>query len=340
MKPLCLPRPTPRRRQRGAALITAMVIVTLVITIAASMVWQQWRAVQVEAAERAVAQAQWILRGALDWGILILREDARNGGADHLGEPWAVPLAEARLSSFLAVDKENNTAADDLPDAFLSGQIYDVASRYNLMALINPTTGEIDPKQLDTFKHLCEFASLSPALADGIAQALRRAWLARLPEDADMMQKLGGPEGRDRAPIMPQTVDQLVWLGVDAGTIERLKPLVSLLPDTVPVNLNTAPREVIAAVLDIDLGRAERLVQYRQRNPLKQIDDVHAALGTLNLNGPSVDIKSDFFEIQGRLRLEDRVIQQRYTVRRSGNDVTVLFENVVSGVELPAGAPR
>jgi general secretion pathway protein K len=45
-------RPLPRT-QRGAALLTAMIIVTLVATLAAAMVWQQWRAVQVEVAERA-----------------------------------------------------------------------------------------------------------------------------------------------------------------------------------------------------------------------------------------------------------------------------------------------
>ena len=46
------PSPSP---QRGAALLTAMIIVTLVSTLAAGMVWQQWRAVQVEVAERARA---------------------------------------------------------------------------------------------------------------------------------------------------------------------------------------------------------------------------------------------------------------------------------------------
>ena len=88
----------------------AMLILTLVATLAAGMVWQQWRAIQVEAAERARTQSAWILSGALDWARLILREDARTGGADHLGEPWAVPLAEARLSTFLAADRDNNSA--------------------------------------------------------------------------------------------------------------------------------------------------------------------------------------------------------------------------------------
>ena len=103
-----------RSAQRGAALLTAMIIVTLVATLAASMVWQQWRAVQVEGAERARAQSAWILAGALDWARLILKEDARSAAnpVDHLGEPWAVPLAEARLSTFLAADQSNT---DDAP---------------------------------------------------------------------------------------------------------------------------------------------------------------------------------------------------------------------------------
>ena len=108
MNPLRTPRPQIRQRtrQRGAALLLAMIIVTLIATLAVSMVWQQWRAVQVETAERSRSQSAWILSGALDWAGLILKEDARPSAAqvDHLGEPWAVPLAEARLSTFLAAD--------------------------------------------------------------------------------------------------------------------------------------------------------------------------------------------------------------------------------------------
>jgi general secretion pathway protein K len=65
--------------------------------------WQQWRAIEVETAERARIQSAWILVGALDWSRLILREDslAQGGdGTDNLSEPWAVPLQEARLSTF------------------------------------------------------------------------------------------------------------------------------------------------------------------------------------------------------------------------------------------------
>jgi general secretion pathway protein K len=326
-------------RQRGAALLMAMVIVTMVTTIAASMVWQQWRSVQVESAERALVQSQWILRGALDFARIILREDARTGGADHLGEQWAVGLAESRISTFLAADRDNT---DDAPEGFFSGQITDATSRYNLYNLIDMGTGDVEPKQLAALKRLCEYTSLSPSLADAIAQALRKAVLAAAAQaDPDKLAKLGGEEARRAAPLLPQTVDQLVWLGLDAGTVERLRPYVILLPpmsETTKINVNTAPREVIAAVMEgVGLGNADRLIQVRQRNHFKDLEEVRLALGVASLPDAAIDVSSAYFEIQGRVRLEDRVLAQSYLVQRTmGGEgtVTVLFENQVAGIEL------
>ena len=154
------------RHQRGAALLTAMIIVTLVATLAASMVWQQWRAVQVEVAERGRLQSAWILSGALDWAKLILREDAKSSpGSDHLGEPWAVPLAEARLSTFLAADKDNT---DDAPEAFLSGSITDAQSRFNLRDLIDSSNNKVSAAGVTAFRQLLQAINLSPDLADGV----------------------------------------------------------------------------------------------------------------------------------------------------------------------------
>ena len=59
-------------REAGAALLAAMLTVTLVATLAAAALWQQWRSVEVETSERARVQAAWILVGALDWSRLIL----------------------------------------------------------------------------------------------------------------------------------------------------------------------------------------------------------------------------------------------------------------------------
>lgn len=302
---------SPARCQRGAALLLAMIILTLIVTLAAGMVWQQWRSVQVEAAERARVQSAWILTGALDWARLILREDAKSGGPDHLGEPWAVPLAEARLSSFLAADKKNNADDESGLDAFLSGAISDAQARYNLRNLVN-ADGKLDASEVAVLQRLCELSGVPASTGQRIAEGLQASW-----------------SGDANATVAPHTVDELAWLGVDPADIKRLQPFVTLLPPGAKsINVNTAPREVIAAVVDgLDVGSAERLVQFRQREPFKDVQNAAAQLpggsaATWDLH--RLGVSSNYFEVQGQVRLGDRVLQERSLVQRHGTDVQVL----------------
>jgi len=314
---------TGRTQQRGAALLMAMIIVTLVATLASAMIWQQWRAVQVESAERARAQSAWILAGALDWARLILREDARTGGPDHLGEPWAVPLAEARLSTFLAVDTAH---VEDAPEAFLSGSITDMQARYNLRRLVD--NGQVVDGEVLVLQRLFDSIGVAPDLAERIAAGLRNASATPGTKDAP-------PD----APLMPETIAQLAWFGIDAGSLQSMAPYVVLLPERTPVNLNTAPREVIAAVISgLDLGGAERLVQVRQRTPFKKIDDALQHLPPTivqRMDAKAVNISSSFFEIRGRLRLDDRVLEESSLVQRRGREVVPLSRRRENTRELP-----
>lgn len=309
-------------RERGAALLTAILLVALVSSLAASMVWQQWRAVQVESAERARTQSAWILAGALDWARLILREDAKSGGATTLSDPWATPLAEARLSSFLASDQART---DDAPEAFLAGQITDAQARYNLRNLVGDD-GNILPAELAVAKRLFESIGVAPDLADRLASGLRDAVTRP------------GTEGRSATPpLLPRTVSQLGWLGVDQDTQRRLAPFVVILPTRTLVNVNTAPREVIAACVDgMDLGAASRLVQSRQRTPFKSLADAQSQLPpTATLDPSRVDVKSNFFEVRGRIRLGDRVLEEVSLVQRRGLDVIPLQRQRTSLQDAP-----
>jgi general secretion pathway protein K len=299
--------------QRGAAMLLAMLIVALVASLAGTMVWLQWRAMQVEISERARSQASWILLGAMDWARLILREDARTPGADHLGEPWAVPLAEARLSTFLAADK-NNTS--DAPEAFLAGQIADAQARFNLNNLVDQ--GKPVEAQVRSLTRLLDSIGVAPSLAASLTEAT-----------------LAVASGREdgQTPIAPRSLDQLAWLGVPQSTIDRMRPYVTILPRTTPVNLNTAPREVIAALIDgLDLGSAERLVQARKRQPLNSVEEAKQVLGgNFTLDTQRVGISSTFFEVRGRLRTDDLTLEELYLVERRGMDVVVIQRKRVAG---------
>lgn len=313
----------PQARQRGAALLTAMLIVTLVASLAGAMVWRQYRAVQIEAADRARAQSAWILQGALDWARLILREDARTNRSepvDHLGEIWAVPLAEARLSTFLAADRNNNSAEDG-PEAFLSGSLADAQAQYNLRNVLRPADPALEQR---TLERLCESAGVAGGTAARLITQLRAAFA----EQADAAT----------APLRPQTLEQLRWLGFTAETVERLRPYLTLLPTPTPVNLNTAPREVIAALFDgMDLASAQRLVQQRQTSPLRNLEDAKAQLpSSIVLSAERASVASSYFLVSGRLRLEERVLEERSLVRRRDLEMQVLGRERVN-LQLEAG---
>jgi general secretion pathway protein K len=313
-------RQRPRQRQRGAALLMAMIIVTLIATLASAMVWQQWRAVQVEAAERARTQSAWILAGALDWARLILREDLRaspaSGPVDHLGEPWATPLAEARLSTFLAADKDNT---DDGPEAFLSGTITDAQARYNLRRLIGADGAPVKD-EVATLQRLCESVGLSGQVATQITNGMRDA-LATTPAAG--------------APLMPISVDQLSWFGIDGGSLAALAPYIVVLPSNTPtLNVNTASREVLAAVVPgMDLATSERLVQLRQHTPFTTPAAFEDQVKPLTVPAGAISVSTEFFEVRGRLRLSDHVLEQRSLVQRfpaTGQVSVIRTERVAS----------
>jgi general secretion pathway protein K len=301
-----------RGRQSGAALLTAMLTVTLVATLAASALWQQWRSAEVEAAERGRLQASWVLIGGLDWSRLILREDARAGGADSLSEPWAVPLAEAKLTTFLAADKNiSSDSLEGLPDAYLSGRIIDAQSKLNVLDLVD-AGGKPVANSVAAFTKLFDLlglpaqelsrmvANVQLALpanavvpdaanvgAAAVAAAASSATAASSASAATANGTSTGTTGNTGntglataassdtpAPLFPQRATELGWLGLSPATVAALDPYVTVLPMRVLLNLNTASAEAIyASVPALDMAGAKRLVAARAQNYFKTLAD-------------------------------------------------------------------
>ena len=321
------------RKHSGAALLTAMLTLALVATLAAGAAWQQWRSVETERAERARGQAAWILVGALDWARLILREDARSGGADHLGEPWAVALQESRLTSFLATNANNSALLSEQDDenVFLSGQMQDMQARLNVYNLIE--AGRISPPALAALAKLFDLQGLDTAELDAMAENLRFA--------SD-----NSPDNRSgsRAALLPQRLDQLGLLGLSNASLERLQPFIVWLPSRTPVNVNTASAEVLyASVPGLELDGARKLVRERQSQHFKSLADVGNVLPALAglFNDGQHSVASRYFEVLGQLRMADGaqsiVVMERSVVQRDGLDVKVLWRERGSFPLAPGG---
>jgi general secretion pathway protein K len=316
------------KRERGAALLLALLIMTLVATLAAGMVWLQWRGIEVEAAERARAQAEWLLNASLDWGNLILKSSNRAPHTeDDLSQPWATPLEETKLSSFLSAD--GNHTDDSGPEAYLSGQITDAESKYNLYnILVDPTKFN----EINRLKIICLAVGIAPETAETIGAGLRDSL------SAQQAAGQGGQAGNNV--LMPIQVADLTWYGIDPKVVKQLEPFVQLMPiaggapgTTSPpttINANTAPAEVLMAALPgLSRAQAQQLILARQQNPFAKPTDPLNVLGYGNAQGfpprkdtdPPLqyDIQSHHFEIYGQLRYEQHVIRERSVVYRSSN---------------------
>ncbi|PIT75813.1 type II secretion system minor pseudopilin GspK [Limnohabitans sp. G3-2] len=308
------------RQQGGAALLLAMLTVALVATLASAALWEQWRQVEIETAQRGRSQTAWMMTGALDWARLILREDAMSAqgmGVDHLGEPWALPVQESKLSTFLSQDQQWREGDAEV---FLSGQITDAQSRMNVMNLIEDN--KVSPKMLARFAALFERLNLPLGELQSLATQLQAAMQAKV-------EKSTPPNAAPpKAFLVPQQTAQLAWLGLSPSTLAALQPHITLLPEPTPVNLNTASAEVLSASLPgLDLASARQAVEKRQRGHWASLDAARETLGApgRQLDDKQHSIQSRFFEINGRMRIDDVVQQEQTLVRRDGNQVSMVW---------------
>jgi general secretion pathway protein K len=294
-----------RARQRGVAVVTALLLTTLAITIVASLFWQQQVQVRSIENQRLQLQKQWILRGALDWARLILREDARASATDNLDEPWAVPLEETRLDQYV----ENGRVDADASDAALSGNIIDAQSRFNLTNL--SATGQVNPREVAVFGRLLTNLQLSPALAQATADLMAAA-----------PKKPGDAANSTSQPMNIRQVDDLLAVpGFSAEIFNKVKDFVVVLPGFTPINVNTAPAEVLAARIDtLSLSDANALVASRKKAYFRTAAEFLDRLtGRQPSEGTSqISVSTGFFIVNGNVRLNRAALQVQSLIQRDG----------------------
>ena len=342
------------RQERGSALLMAMLVVALVATLASSAYWRQWQAWAVERAERQRHEAAWVLVGAMDWARLILREDARASQIDHLGEPWSVPLQEARLSDFLNLDRGGKSAGgprqevtqseDLLRQAFLSGTVTDVQGRINLRNLLS-ADGQgagarvtLSPADVAITQRLFQLLGLpEPELALLLRQ-LPAAWAAAQAStsrtadgnDGAASSGSGGPIPPS-APLLPQRFEQLGVLGLSPKTLQALEPHATWLPERTPLNVNTASTIALQASMPrLESAQAQRIAAARQQRPFASLADLSSALQAAGMpghlaNAQSHAVSSRYFRVVGLLRLDEEVFEDRALLVRNGITVSTVW---------------
>ncbi|MBB3121874.1 type II secretion system minor pseudopilin GspK [Pseudoduganella violacea] len=309
-----------RSRQRGVAVVTALLLTTLAVTIVASLFWQQQVQVRSMENQRLHLQTRWILRGALDWARLILRQDgldSQGKGTVTLNGVWATPLAETRLDQYVERERLQNESYD----ASLSGQIQDAQSRYNLINLADKVPGQKKPEELQMFTQLLVNLQMNPSLAPLIADYVAQSQsFTGTPN-----QPLSGSNNGEEPMPLTRVEDLLAVKGIDANTVEKLRDFVIVLPVQTSLNVNTAPAELLAALVPgASVAQAKTWAEYRKRTPFEDKVAFTTYMNGIMADKPikaAHDVKSTYFLVQSRILLDRAALNAQTLIHRAdGNN--------------------
>jgi general secretion pathway protein K len=304
LRPRHAPREPLRRRQRGVALIIALILVALAAILATKLSFDGWlerrRAIGVIAAEQALQFGI----GAEALAADVLSQSKQNGAQqDTLAQPWAQPTQP------LPITPENDPEGE--PIGTVQGAIEDMQGRFNLNNLAHVTAdGKQDPQPLEQFQRLLVAVGLEPKWA-GIA----RDWI-----DAD--DQPGNPDGAEDSVYTSQTPpyrtgnwpmhspSELMNLpGFGADRYRKIAPYVTALPTALAkINICTAPAPVLESLAD-NLngeysGSPEVLVNGRKAGCFPDRTAFTNILGAQAAKvAPLYDDKSAYFRLTTRVTL-------------------------------------
>ncbi|OFJ48750.1 general secretion pathway protein GspK [Janthinobacterium lividum] len=289
-------------RQRGVAVITALLLTALAITVVASLFWQQQVQVRSMENQRLRLQTQWAMRGMVDFARFWLRQD--NPTLTAADGVWATPIEEARLDDY--VDREK--VDTEKFDATVSGRALDAQARFNITNLV-AATGGINPKQVLAYQRLLSNMKLDSSLAQATADAVLRAQPKPRTADSDSDGKTAAAppaSGGSSEPVAFTQVEDLLSVpGYTPQMIEQLRDVVIILPEITGVNVNTAPAEVLAAVTMMSLSEASALTL---SNPRKKFVDLANFKNNIDskqvIEDVELDVKSRYFLTVIRVRLD------------------------------------
>lgn len=298
--------PRPARQQRGAAVLMAIVIAALATVLVASLFWGQFVLLRTVDNQQLLAQNRLLLRGALDWARGVLREDQRaNPLRTVLTEPWAQGLAQTRFDQ---IGETSPLAAR----ASMAGSIEDAQARFNLRNLVDGS-GEPKPEQIAALRKLVAVLGGNAASADLIALRMQQALRPATDGDAAAARPL--------PLLLPQDLAGID--GIDQATAARLAPYTIVLDESgTTVNVNTAPAEVLAALVPgASLADARAWVAQRERlGYFLDMADFGKYLRTgLTAGSSSLGTSSRYFLVRGQIKL-DRAVTQMEALAKRGSD--------------------
>jgi general secretion pathway protein K len=277
-----------RDSQRGVAVVMALLVTALAVTLVTGIFWQQQIMVRGIEGQRLHLQHQLSARAGLDVARMLLQEAATHSNVTALDEAWRLPLLQ-----------------DTEQGGRLAQQVADAQACFNLRNLIG--AGGVDLYQVTAFSRLLAALRLDGSLAYSIAAALA-----------------AGPEQLE----LQQLDDLRGVPGMSEEALARLRDFVVILPVPTAINVNTAPPEVLTSVVNFSLQEARALAEQRRQANFRGQSDFALRLNDKEtLEGVSYAVTSDYFTVQSTLTQAGSTLSALHTAAliRRGGSATLLW---------------
>ena len=280
------------RRQRGVALLMAMLIVVIATTIAVNIVHEEKFTIRKSAHIQLNDRAALYAYGIEDWARIFLRRDREDSKIDSLDEDWAIGVPGLPIEG-----------------GYLAGYLEDEQSRFNLNSIV------ISEIALTRFQRLCDNLevdqSFIPALMDWIDADFEIRYPDGMEENYDNY-RVANREMVDISELM------LVH-NVTPEIFEKLQPYITALPGTSTLNVNTMS-EVIFLSLGPDLDVTE-FTEKREDEPFDSIEEfIERMQIPVQVEGLSVDTR--YFRAHGQVMQGDQVFNLASLIYRDPNGST------------------
>lgn len=288
------------RKQRGVALLLALVVVAIATVLAVLTMERSqrdlWRSQSIFQSERSYQYA--LGMETVAWQLI--RKAEESDMADHyLDGAWTDPI--------------------DVPGGHVRGRVLDQSGRFNINALIASESGT-RVRAAHQFGELVASLGLNPSLEAELADWLEGAPVPRPMGAGDAWYGSQNPPYRTAAQAMA-SVTELRWLrSMDEDTWEALAPHVTALPTSeLRININTTTPEVLASFIDaMDIEQARRVLQDGPFTGLVDFRD-HPELAGIELAGTLAQLTtaSEWFLAHARVEL-DQVPRDYYRLLGRG----------------------
>ena len=305
----------------GSVLLTSLLVVSIASILASVITWKSYSSIIRLEAQQDVAQARWILKGAIDYArwILIADSNGLEGQSvqiDHLQEPWAQKIPFSKLDK-LFTSKLNQEDQFFFSLAGLTGNIKDEQSKFNLARITN-SKNSIKAEQ--GLKILFKDLQMQDSVFDKFLNLLKKEHITL--SRNNLLESNPAYLLKKRRKSLKKIIT-LLRLSPDKEKL--LISNMTWLSKPTPININTASIEVIAATFnEINTDKLANLFKAIQKFPLRSLNEISILYNYKFISKKLIDVKSDFFTVTGYAHFGKAELGFNALLQRNGFEAKVI----------------